>query len=438
MGFWMSPTGGYFNFTERVSIAKKSNPNVEVTSDGHFKVYGPNSYQVFKSAIFKKIDDSVRSFKFDNVGNPEDAYALARLSVEMRDRNPNVFVNATIGTWGSPYFAWFFDSWWRTGMDAHNASYDIRDIQVTYRDYVAMNNILNNPAVPLNSLMVHGIGQGSTYQGSTYSHSADGALLDMNLPENLQDFREEVADYFAQGFNLQELYITPSLMTQGCWDVLAEGAKWAHANHDVLLDAHYIGANLTSADCGQNGNGNIYGVASWTEKKAIIMLRNPSYNTVKTISLTPQQAFDIPPYYTCSGFTLYDTVLNIKPQGPQKFEKDVAKIFTVQPRSIVLYEAIPFGTGIYTPYKESWNAMVSVRTAASKNRAHTVIRLDFNKTMKNIEIRLVSANGKTIAQNSGKMIKQMSINTGNAGRGIYFLQLTSENSSLVKKICIAK
>jgi len=435
MGFWMSPTGGYFNFQERVTIAKKENPNVESTSDGHFKVYGPNSYSVFKNAMFRKIDSDVRSFKFDNVGNPEDAYALARLSVEAREHNPNIFINATIGTWGSPYFAWFFDSWWRTGMDAHNAAYDIRDIQVTYRDYVAMNNIKANPTVPLNSLMVHGIGHGQSYQGKTYSHTPDGKVLDMNLPANLQDFREEIADYFSQGFNLQELYITPSLMTQGMWDVLAEGANWAHANHDVLLDAHFIGANLTNADCGQTGNGNVYGVASWSERKAILMLRNPSYNTAKTITLDPQQAFDVPPYFQYNGFTLTDNVLNTKPGAPMKFDKGQSITFTVQPRSILLYEAIPYGTSIFNS-NQAFKTEAFCAKITMKNSARKAIQISFGKIEEGVEINLVSANGRILAKNRAVNTKQASINIGSIGTGVYFLRLSSKRHTTIKKICI--
>jgi len=435
MGFWMSPTGGYFNFQERVTIAKKENPNVETTTDGHFKVYGPNSYQVFKNAMFRKIDNDVRSFKFDNVGNPEDAYALARLSVEARERNPNIFINATIGTWGSPYFAWFFDSWWRTGMDAHNASYDIRDIQVTYRDYVAMNNIRANPTVPLNSLMVHGIGHGQSYQGKTYSHTPDGELLDMNDPANLQDFREEIADYFSQGFNLQELYITPTLMTQGCWDVLAEGANWAHANHDVLLDAHFIGANLSNSDCGQYGNGDVYGVASWSESKAILMLRNPSYNTVKTITLNPDQAFDIPPYYDYNKYTLTDSILNVNPGAPIAWERGADITFTVQPRSILLYEAIPYGNTPANPNQASplnnFYAKVYL-----KNSVHKAIQVNFGKMEEDVEACLISANGRIIVKNRAGNTKQMLIDIENIGKGVYFLRLSSKHHTLVKKICI--
>jgi len=64
------------------------------------------------------------------------------------------------------------------------------------------------------------------------------------------------------------MYITPSLLSTQGWDVLAETAKWSRANADVLKDSHWIGGDPAKLE--------IYGWASWSPKKAIITLRNPS------------------------------------------------------------------------------------------------------------------------------------------------------------------
>ena len=52
------------------------------------------------------------------------------------------------------------------------------------------------------------------------------------------------------------------------WDVLAEAAKWSRSNSDVLVDTHWVG--------GDPGLGQVYGWASWSKRKAILALRNPS------------------------------------------------------------------------------------------------------------------------------------------------------------------
>jgi hypothetical protein len=54
------------------------------------------------------------------------------------------------------------------------------------------------------------------------------------------DFTNEVHDYFGTGTQLQELYISPSLLTERNWDVLAEAAKWSRRNAEVLKDTHWV------------------------------------------------------------------------------------------------------------------------------------------------------------------------------------------------------
>jgi hypothetical protein len=94
-----------------------------------------------------------------------------------------------------------------------------------------------------------------------------------------------VHSYFGSGTELQELYITPSLLTSTDWDVLAESARWSRENADTLRDTHWIG--------GDPGLGEPYGWASWSTKKGILVLRNPT-PTAKSIRIDVGQAFEIP------------------------------------------------------------------------------------------------------------------------------------------------
>jgi hypothetical protein len=79
---------------------------------------------------------------------------------------------------------------------------------------------------------------------------------------------DEIWTFLGSGTNLQELYISPHLLTKEMWDELAAAAKWSRANVDVLVDTHWIGGNP--------GNGEVYGWASWQPRKGIVVLRNPS------------------------------------------------------------------------------------------------------------------------------------------------------------------
>ena len=82
------------------------------------------------------------------------------------------------------------------------------------------------------------------------------------------DFPDEVHDYFGTGTQLQEMYITPTLLSSENWDVLAETAKWSRENAQTLKDSHWIGGDPARLE--------VYGWASWSREKAIVTLRNPS------------------------------------------------------------------------------------------------------------------------------------------------------------------
>jgi hypothetical protein len=55
------------------------------------------------------------------------------------------------------------------------------------------------------------------------------------------DFADEVHSYFGTGTQLQEMYITPSLLSPTNWDTLAEAARWSRSHVDTLKDVHWIG-----------------------------------------------------------------------------------------------------------------------------------------------------------------------------------------------------
>jgi hypothetical protein len=124
---------------------------------------------------------------------------------------------------------------------------------------------------PLNSLMLHGI---------IYGQYAHGLNTDPG-----GDFRNEVRDYFATGTDLQEMYITPSLLTPQNWDDLAEAAKWSRRNAAVLVDTNWIGGDPRWLG--------VYGWASWSPGKGILTLRNPS-DKAQEFSLDPASAFELP------------------------------------------------------------------------------------------------------------------------------------------------
>ncbi len=102
----------------------------------------------------------------------------------------------------------------------------------------------------------------------------------------MKDLIDEFRMFFGDGTQLQELYMTPQMMTPAMWDALAEAANWSRANADVLVDAHWIG--------GDAGKSEPYGYASWSPRKGILCVRNPSQRP-RVLTLKLAEAFELPP-----------------------------------------------------------------------------------------------------------------------------------------------
>jgi hypothetical protein len=77
-------------------------------------------------------------------------------------------------------------------------------------------------------------------------------------------------------------------MKEDFWPVLAEAAKWAKANEETLFDTHWIGGSPINLE--------VYGFASWTPDKGIIMLRNPSEKII-VYELNLNKTLELPENY---------------------------------------------------------------------------------------------------------------------------------------------
>ena len=281
-GVWMSPWGGYSKpKQERIAFGQQS--GYEIVGGG-YALSGPKYYAAFRDVALEMIKKyGVNQFKFDGTGNVDSVFpgsrfdsdfsAMIHLIEELRAAKPGLFVNLTTGTWPSPFWTMHADSIWRGGEDDSTAGVGTyRERWITYRDADTYQRVVQmGPLYPLNSLMLHGL---------IYAqHHRD---LDKD-PGN--DFRNEIRSYFGTGTQLQEMYITPSLLTEQNWDDLAEVAKWSRTNADVLKDTHWVGGDPAWLE--------IYGWASWAPKKGILVLRNPSDHE-QSIQLRLQDTFELP------------------------------------------------------------------------------------------------------------------------------------------------
>jgi len=281
-GVWLSPWGGYGEpHRQRVALGKQQ--GFETNEQG-FMLSGPKYYARFRDTCLEMIRKyGVNQFKIDGTGNADQAFpgsafdsdfaAAIHLIGELRAEKANLFINLTTGTYPSPFWLRYADSIWRGGDDHSFAGVGtFRQRWITYRDADTYSGIVQSgPLYPLNSLMLHGM---------IYAKQAKHLDTDPG-----GDFADEVHDYFGTGTQLQEMYITPALLSVENWDTLAEAAKWSRENADVLVDSHWVGGDPAMLE--------VYGWASWSPRKGILTLRNPS-DKPQQFSVDVQKIFELP------------------------------------------------------------------------------------------------------------------------------------------------
>lgn len=283
LGVWLSPFGGYGEPREkRLALGRKQ--GFEINEAG-LSLGGPKYYEAFRQACVNMIRQyQVNYFKFDGIAEGmraggagaywRDVQNMQRLMRELRQEDPQLYINLTTGSWPSPYWLRYADSLWRQGGDMGLAGVGTNQQQwLTYRDQQTYENIVSrSPLYPLNALMTQGVAYSRQGMAGDATFTADG-------------FRDDVHAFFGSGTSLQELYIQPDKLTDVDWQVLAEAAKWARANADVLVDTHWIGGDPAESE--------VYGYASWSPRKGTIMLRNPDEQP-RTFALDVGGAFELP------------------------------------------------------------------------------------------------------------------------------------------------
>ena len=329
LGVWLSPFGGYgTSKNQRLRFGREQGYEI---NDAGFSLAGPKYYAAFKRSCVEMIRDyGVNYFKFDGIaagmyasggaGYLLDTEAMRRLMIELRQEDPELYINLTTGSWPSPFWLRYADSLWRQGEDMGRAGKGSRQQQaVNYRDQQTYRNIVRRaPLFPLNALMTQGV-----------SYSRQGPAGDPTFDS--AGFKDDVRAFFASGTSLQELYIQPGKLTAQDWCVLAEAAKWSRANADVLVDTHWIG--------GDPAQGEVYGYASWSPRKGILMLRNPN-DRQREFSLDVGAAFELPAGAT-RRFTLRSVWAEEKAKPTLTAEAGKSLLVTLKPLEIVVFDVAP-------------------------------------------------------------------------------------------------
>jgi hypothetical protein len=325
-GVWLSPWGGYGPpKQERLATARRDGYEI---LNGGLALSGPKYYARFHDAVTEMVTKyGVNQFKLDGTGNADqvvkgsafssDFDAAIHLIEDLRKLKPDLYINLTTGTYPSPFWLFYADSIWRGGDDTEFAGVGSdRERWITYRDADTYDEIVKAGRLfPLNSLMLHGI---------VFAQKAPHLSTD---PDG--DFRNEVRSYFGSGTQLQELYLTPSLLTAADWDVLAEAAKWSRSNASTLVDTHWIGGDPRWLS--------VYGWAAWSKQKGILTLRNPSAQP-QDFTVDIGEVFELPPG-SAQRFSAHSPWTEDASQPAIHFAVGQPYIFHLTPFQVITLEA---------------------------------------------------------------------------------------------------
>ncbi len=295
LGLWYGPIGGYGYRQLRIAAGRRK--GMEVTTNGEYLcLAGRNYSRYFRQSLLNMVRDyGVNQFKVDGIpfgcndpshGHPVGIYSreadlrsLLGTLEALRGANPKVFLDVTTSTWLSPWWLRWADTIWEGGEDYGYLetvpTLTERQSSMNYRDLVLYNDYVHHQVqFPMSSLWTQSIIKG-TYLKLGGEH------------ESLEDWKDHLVNFLGVGSQLNELYITPSLLTPEEWDALGHGLQWAVANAHPLLD------NSTFV-LGDPAKREPYGYLHFSPEKTLLMLRNPFIRPAAAdLKLDEQAGFEL-------------------------------------------------------------------------------------------------------------------------------------------------
>jgi len=290
LGVWFGPTGGYSFHNLRVGWMKEHGYEVV---DNMMCVAGKNYSALLKKRVTDFVqNDGVGYYKWDGIqfscsepdhGHPIDVYSrravlqtVAEMCKAVREKNPDIFLNITSGTWMSPWWVKYANTIWMQGADygfADVPSISTRDASITYRDFVLYEDWkLKGLWFPIANLMTHGIIKGK--------HESVGTTV-----EPLDKFTDDILLYVARGVSMYELYISPDILSDGEWTSISRSLAWARDRFPILMNTELVGGNPMK--------GEAYGYTHFQGNRGIIVARNPVIEASKlNVELAPSQGLD--------------------------------------------------------------------------------------------------------------------------------------------------
>ncbi len=338
VGIWIGPSGGYNSVArvprQRAGFRQGMEMIAKTKGRGIFSLAGPDYYERFRQVCVDMVEkQGVNHIKFDGLGDhywsgsrmhAEESAALLRLLGDLRRINPDLCLYQMNGDWPSPYWLWTVDSIWRAGKDIlYHGEGSKRRQWITGADVAAYKKTAGTaPLLPLNCLKYHSVWVAHTEKQPGYE--------DQEISCQEQDVIDDIHFSFGTGKSLLEFFIDPKLMTPKAWDALADTARWCRENADVLVDTHWVGGDPEQLQ--------VYGFASWSPRKGIVSVRNPSAKPA-SYAFDVAKAFELP-----QGAPTRYTMRRLWQQNPGEpitLDAGHPQTFELAPFEVLAFEAAP-------------------------------------------------------------------------------------------------
>jgi len=175
---------------------------------------------------------------------------------------PDLFLAVTSGLWPSPWWLPYCDTTWMGGKD-HDANKKIpvlrgSEFEMNYRDGALYKMLVKEGKVfPLSALMTHGIVDA---RHNVYNMTKEDDIGWCNYLMN----------YLGRGTLMREFYLSPKLIPEKRWEMIARGLRWAKSLDDCMANSHFI--------LGNPMRGEFFGYQGSCEDRSYVSLRNPTFS----------------------------------------------------------------------------------------------------------------------------------------------------------------
>lgn len=219
---------------------------------------------------FKSADGRLNDPKFDELKIyylTAGSERLMQMFRKMAETDPDTYIAITNGAYLSPWWLMYVDIVWLINS-SDEAGGKSRTAELVYRDSIYNDIWLKeNTQFPMSSIFNH-------------------EPKKIKTGESKDDFRRYLYMNLSRGTGFVELYIKPTVLQPGDWDVLSEGLFWVEDVFPTFKRAQMHGGNPGAKE--------VYGFSGWDKPQGYISIHNPS-DVAKPYAITLDRSLGLIP-----------------------------------------------------------------------------------------------------------------------------------------------